>query len=490
MKYKFKTVPRPHQRRALVHLLRTTKEKPALGGGLQVKMRYGKSKIAVDFACAVNLKHGWRRVLVVTVISGLGVWERELTKHCPRPWVLVDRAGEVIASGLGLKMYDDAEPLIFRVVNFESTYDRVYYDGRAWVPQEPAADLEHFAPEVVIVDEGHHIGNPQTSAFKSIHRLGLTARCRVIMSGTSFHRKPFYVFGQAKFYDDGASLGSSFDQFKRRIAVFGGAGGYEVLYYQDLDWMMDSIKPWMFIGEELPTLAPVINVLPFHLTGRNLDLYARMEEHSIVRLPNGTEVTADFPMTRHLKLQMMASGWIKDEDGRYHRIGRAKRDFVRDRFRMYKDNDIFKVVVGCRFLPELRDARDLARAAGFVPYVLHGKVKKGAARDRLVDGFQTTKKPAMFVTQVKAAREAIDLSAADTMMHYGLSESYVDHDQFSNRIYLYGLDRTLMHDFPLAVGTRDEVTYEALTLKKDVADLLAHDPEKVMEITNRLKRGR
>lgn len=454
MKYRYATKPYPHQVKALRKLLRNR------GGGLQVPMRWGKSKVGVDFANCLHLLEGIERVLVVTVLSGVGVWENEIIKHTPE--------------GIDLD---------WRIINFERTYDRVYED-RSWIAV-PSQGLKHFDPDLIIVDESHHIGNPSTLASKMLYQLGKRARFRVIMTGTMFHRKPFYVYGQMRFMDPGIFGDVSFSAFKRRIAVFGGYAGYEVLRYQNLGWMMKQIKPYIHTEKYVQLRPPVVNPIYFHLTGENLQYYAEMEKESIIDV-RGSQVISPIILSRHLRCQQIAGGWVKTEEGTYRRVGTCQRDVARDRLDEYMEQDIGQVVIGCRFTPEVYDAAVSAGKAGYRVLLFHGGLKR-VERDRRVAAFQDSVRPTAFVAQLQTGKESIDLSVADTMMFYSLSESYVVHDQFSRRIEMYNEKRTLMYDYLIPRGTRTEVTFESLQQKRDVADLIAEDPDMVERITSQLK---
>jgi SNF2 family DNA or RNA helicase len=457
LKYQYKTKPRPHQHRALKRLVKQR------GGGLQVPMRWGKTKTAIDFAACMHLLEGARRVLVIAPIDALGVWEDEIPKHLP-----------------------DDIPLEWKMVNFESTFKRYYPEkgSRRWVAMDNH-ELIDFDADIVIVDEAHRIGNPSTLQSKKVYDLGRRARFRLLMTGTMFHRKPFYVFGQAKFWDPGL-FGTHFSAFKNRIAIFGGHGGHEVLRYINLKWVMKRMKTFVVIEPYVPGEPPQVNVIRYHLTGRGLKAYADMEKKSVVQAGDVT-VTSVIVLSRHLRCSQIAGGWLKLPDGRYRRVGSDQVRVAEARFQHYADEGILKVVVGCRFLPELRDAALAAKKAGFRVIMFHGGVPRGAERKRRIKDFQDTKDKVAFIAQLATARESIDLSAADTMMIYSISESYVIHDQFIRRIEKYQEKRTLQYDYLIAHGTRQEVNYEAMQLKKDVAQLLTENPKRVEQITSKLK---
>lgn len=426
---------------------------------MQVPMRWGKTKIAIDWANVMHLLHGAKRVLVVCPPTVLGVWPAEIEKHTP--------------PGIDLE---------WRVVNFEATYSRTYVRGRSWYPTENDELLDYNA-DIVIVDESHKIGNPAAVTSRMVCQLGRRARFRLFMTGTMFHRKPFYVFGQAKFYDP-TIFGGAFTSFKKRIAVFGGFGGYEIIRYQNLKWMIRKLKPHVFMEKYVPPGEPVVNKLTYHLTGKGLSFYKEMNKEAVIEV-RGHEVMAPMVMTKHMRLQQIAGGWVKVGPKRYLRVGDDALRFGTERMIDYMENDIAKVVIGCRFIPELYDAALAAKRAGYRVLLLHGGIPKGRERDRRIRAFASTSQPCAIVCQLDTANMGIDLSAADTMLLWGLSESYVTHDQFTSRIERYDDDRTLVYDYMVPIGTRTAVTYEALSMKQDVARFIVDRPDLVESITSK-----
>lgn len=451
MKYRFNTKPYPHQRRALKFLLANG------GGGLQVPMRWGKTKVAIDFANCLYLMNGRNlKVLVICPLSVVGVWHSEIDKHTAVDYVLD-----------------------WHVVNYEQTYDRVNTGGRSWAAV-PSKALAAFAADLVIVDESHRIGNPSSQACKEACRLGQRARWRLCMTGTMFHRKPFYVFGQAKFYDP-SIFGTAFSPFKKRIAIMGGYGGHEVVRYINLKWMMKKMRKWVYIEEYVPPGTPAtVNALYFALTGKNAAAYKTMEKEDVLTVGDET-VISPIILSRHLRCQQIAGGWVKTAT-KYRRVGDDKRRVATDRIREYADGDVQKFVVGCRFIPELRDVARAADDAGYRPILFHGGCDKRQRQER-IDDFRDTEDRVAFISQLATGSMGIDLSAASVMMFYSLSESYVTHSQFAARIEKYQETRTLQYDYVIAAGTRDEVTYEALKLKQDVAEFLVTHPKRVERIT-------
>lgn len=467
----FKTQPRPYQ---VPVLKRRIKHK---GGGLYVPMRWGKSWLGINWAAAMFLKYGADRCLIVCPNDVIDVWLDEIMMHCPVPWVIVHEEG--------LFHPEDPYPptpghLEFHVVNFEGVFAREYDDpdnNRAWTAVTNKV-LLNWRAKTMIVDEAHHIGNPSAMQSVKTYQLARQSRFRLFMTGTPFHRKPFYVFGQFRFYDDSV-FGTNFGAFKRHIAVFGGFGGYEIKRYQNLKWLRNKVKPHVDIVKYVPPTPPTRRKILFRLD-KSRRIYDEMRKESIVEVGDH-EITAPIVLTRHMRLLQIAGGWLKTEDGKYVRVGNEKKLAFQKRVAEFIEQDITRFVVGARFIPELRDIWDVVTDAGLNPVLVHGGVSR---EERTRRRKRFAKDPlSVFITQFRPSREGIDLSATDTMVFYSLPDSYLTYDQFSRRIEKYGEERSLLYEHLIAKGTQDELAFEALQFKKDVATYIMERPKLVERLS-------
>lgn len=477
MKYVFKTTPWPHQVKAFKFVWRHLRDYGS--AGLQVPMRYGKSKIAIDAASALHLKEGLERVLVVTTTSGLGVWEAEVPKHCPFPVIVKNYNGWTIQKDKGAR-------LKWLIVHHAVLYDREFGwdedNPQSWQPM-PNSMIEDFDPEMVIIDESHKIGDPGSEQCKMAYRYGKGAKYRMTLTGTKFHRGPRMVFGQFKFLDDGI-FGTVTGAFNRQFIKYGGYGNYEIVGYRNLDVMAEKIKSRVFIAKKLPPKQkPIITVTPVEMDDCK-EAYKEMVSDAAI-VVKGHAIMAPIVLTKHLRCMMIAGGWVKTEEGLYLRVGGEKRRTLEDRLTLMFEEGIEKVVIGARFIPELKDIADAAKVAGYRRIAIHGGVARGEARTLRVERFRTAEVPTVMVCQIAAASEAIDLSTAQHMIYYSIPESYVQYDQFFSRIERYNEKRTLSYEHLIMKRSRDEVTYEAMNLKMDVAKYLVTDPARVQRISER-----
>lgn len=458
---RFKTKPRPYQLPALKKLLKHG------GGGLYVPMRWGKTWVAVNLCAGWHLREGIQRVLVICPNDVISVWEGEIALHCPVEWSIIEDVENSNPRGLE-----------FHIRNFESVFAREM-DGRDWTGISDG-NLLAWKPQVVIVDEAHHIGNPSALQSKKTVEVGKLAQHRVFLTGTPFHRKPFYVFGQFRFYDESV-LGGNFGAFKRMIAIFGGYNNYEVIRYINLKWLRNKIRPHVFISKKVPK-APAVKRRILFSMDESKAKYREMEHESIIKVGED-EITAPIVLTRQLRLQQIAGGWVKTEDGRYKRVGSEKQRAFARRVKEYREQGITKFVVGARFIPELRDIYHVVRDAGYTPLLVHGAVDRRERQSRR-ERFNAQEN-VVFIAQFQAAREGIDLSTADLMVYYSLPGDYLTYDQFGARIEKYRETRTLLYEHLVVKGTRDEIAWEAISRQEDVAKYIMSHPHRVERLTEK-----
>lgn len=477
MKYEFKTTPWPHQVKGLKFILR---EMMATGSaGLQVPMRWGKTKTAIDCASALYMKYGITRILAVTTTSGLGVWEKEIPKHCPFPVRVISYDGTIKHDQ---KSRDPA--LTFYVVHHALLYGRDYdwgEDPHEWAPG-PNANIETFDPEMIIMDESHRIGDPASMQCKMAYRYGKRCRFRLNLTGTKFHRGPIMVFGQFKFLDDSV-FGTHITPFKRMYVRYGGYGNYEIVGYQNLKVMSTKIKRKVFVQDYVAHTQPVISTTPVEMHECKA-VYDTMAKEAVVTV-KGHDIFAPIILTKHLRLAQIAGGWLKTEQGKYIQVGQEKRRALEDRLKLMMEEGIDKIVIGCMFVPEIRDIAKAAVASGYAFVALHGGVPRGTTRDQRIATFQEATQPTVFVAQIQAAAESIDLSTAQDLIFYSMPHSYLLYDQFKARIEKYKDVRTLRYDHFIMQGSVDVVCWLAMNLKIDVARFLLENPELVERITAR-----
>src|SRR5690606_16048193 len=125
------------------------------------------------------------RVLVVSPLSVVGNWEEEYQNHAKFDVKVIPIHGGSSADNADLvyKLPHSSRKLMVVVVN----YDTVWRIGDA---------IEHWNPQMVILDESQFIKNGTTRRSKFLHRLGDRTKYKLILSGTPITESPLDIWSQ------------------------------------------------------------------------------------------------------------------------------------------------------------------------------------------------------------------------------------------------------------------------------------------------------
>lgn len=445
-----KTTAWHHQRQAF-HFAR--EQEAAM---LAMDMGTGKSKVAVDLACA----EGAGRILIVCPKSVLGVWPREFERHglcdvnvvAPRKGTIVKRVGDIVDElSLGV-------PTAV-VVNYES----------AW--REPMADLLLKTKwDLVILDESHRIKAPGGKASMFCGRLRRAAKRRLCLTGTPMPHSPLDVYAQYRFLDPGI-FGTSFAAFRARYAIMGGYGGHEVLGYQRQDELaekMYSVGFRVMANDVLDLPDPVWATRTTTLSPRAAKVYRELESELVGDVGDGT-VTAANALTRILRLQQATSGWLplddpSDEGEReWVEIDTAKRDLLAD---VLDDLPVTEpVVVVCRFTRDLDNVQKIAEAQGRRYAELSGRRSDG-----LTDHAEMRPDVDVLGVQIQSGGVGIDLTRSHYAINYSVGYSLGDWEQWLKRTHRPGQDEQVRYINLACEGTKDEEVLQALRERKSLVE--------------------
>ena len=158
----------------------------------------GKTKIAIDLALIWLQTDVVDTVFIVTKKSLVENWRNEVLVHCHiTPHVL---SGNRRQNSVSLN-----SPVLLYLTNYE-------------VVASNASVIKLFLQTCrvgCILDESQKIKNPEAALTHAFHDIATAFDRRIIMTGTPVANRPYDVWAQIKFLDDGKSLGHTFDAFKR-----------------------------------------------------------------------------------------------------------------------------------------------------------------------------------------------------------------------------------------------------------------------------------
>lgn len=447
-----KRPPYAHQIAAFNHCLAV--KHPALF----LEMRCGKTPTAIA-AMGRRFQRGEiARVLVVALTSVVPEWDRQLAEFADYPYSLLLLEGPLKKRAERLAAWKtNPARLQVAVVNWDAV-----------APLLPA--LLSWNPDLVVGDETQKIKNPTTQRTRAMWKLGWRARYRMILTGTPVTQGAEDLFAQYCFLDPGL-LGTSFAKFKARHLEMGGYNDRQVIGYRELDVLTEKIHSVAFRVRLRDTydMPPEVEAIRYcELEPGAARAYRELEQESATDLGNQSTVTADNVLTRLLRLQQVAGGFVTDDDRNDRQVSTAKLDLLAEVLDEALAGDPErKVVVFARFLPELDAIRRLLARLDLPHVTIQGGTKD---RGEVIRRFREDPSVRVFVGQIQTAGVGIPLDVADTAVYFSTTFSFADYDQARSRIRAVGKATPRQHVALLARNTVDEHVQRALARKRNVAD--------------------
>lgn len=448
-----KTKPWRHQ----IEAFRFAMERLLRGGGaalLALEMGVGKTLVALMVLAAMAA----RRVLICCPLRVVPVWQQQIERHLDLPLIVValdDSVGSVAnkkkLAEEKLKLAEvTGRPLVI-IINYDSVWRSPFAD---W------AEAQQW--DLIIADESHRLKAPGGKASLAFKRLRSRARARLALTGTPLPHSPLDAYAQFRFLNQ-TIFGPSFAAFRQKYAVMGGFQKKQVTGFQQLDELEALMKTITFrVSKDVLDLPPETHVIyECDLSAEALRVYRDLEEDFVAEVRDG-RVTAANAMVKLLRLQQVAGGWVKTDDGQYRRVDSAKQNLLADTFEDIGAGE--PVVVFCRFHADLDAVHEAAKTAGFESLELSGR------RDQLKlwqDG-----QAQVLAVQISAGGVGVDLTRARYSIYYSLSFSLGEYDQALSRVHRPGQTRPVEHIHLVARNTVDRKIMRALEKRAEVVEAI------------------
>lgn len=427
------------------------------------EMGVGKTPAAIAVAGRRFLDGQIQSGLVVAPKSVLPVWEREFKVFADFSHQVKVLEGSIAERETQLAGPWTEGALRVAVVNYEAT----------WRMEEALARFVKGG--LVIADESHRIKTPRAQQSKAMGRLGQVAAYRLMLTGTPVTQNPLDLWSQYRFLDP-SIFPRGFYAFRNRYAIMGGYQNYQIVGYRNLDELVEKAHKIAFriTRAECLDLPPeVYTDIPVQLGSKARYVYRELEAQAVARLTADASVTAPNILTELLRLQQVAGGWVNTDDGKTVQVGTEKLDALMDLLEDLLAHEQRKVIVFCRFVPEIRAILAACEKAGIPTEGLYGETKD---RGELVRRFQEEAEPRVMVIQIQTGGLGITLHRADTTVFYSTGWSLADYEQAKARIQRAGQTAEKVQYFHLlARGTVDERIMQALAEKRDISKMVVDE---------------
>ena len=405
------------------------------------------------------------RLLIVAPTSVVAVWPKELQEYAKFKYTCKTLLGE---KKQRIKQIDDLLKFPFKalkvaVINYEST----------WRP-EILEKLKEFDADMVIADESQRIKTYDAAQSKAMHELGDQARYKLILSGTPVQTAAIDIWSQYRFLDK-TVFGDNFFKFRGRYAIMGGYGNKKIVGYKDLEGLIKkehSIAFRVTKDEALDLPEQTFETRKIQFNQKEKNLYERIKKDSYAELGGGGHITATTVLTRLLRLQQLAGGFLVQDDAQKPQlVSRAKLDALGDIIEDYVIGSGKKLVIFARFIAEVKAIMELADKVlpkELKQVAIYGDIKKEDRGD-IVKQFQEDPKTVLFIGQIDTAGTGITLTAADTCVYYSKNFNYATYSQSLSRIHRIGQRNCCTYIDLEIEGTIDELISKALSRKEDMA---------------------
>lgn len=435
------------------------------GFGLLFEMGCGKTLTAIAIAGAGYQMGKVERLLIVAPTSVVAVWPKELQEYAKFKYTCKTLLGE---KKQRIKQIDDLLKFPFKalkvaVINYEST----------WRP-EILEKLKEFDADMVIADESQRIKTYDAAQSKAMHELGDQARYKLILSGTPVQTAAIDIWSQYRFLDK-TVFGDNFFKFRGRYAIMGGYGNKKIVGYKDLEGLIKkehSIAFRVTKDEALDLPEQTFETRKIQFSQKEKNLYERIKKDSYAELDGGGHITATTILTRLLRLQQLAGGFLVQDDAQKPQlVSRAKLDALADIIEDYVIGSGKKLVIFARFIAEVKAIMELADKVlpkELKQVAIYGDIKKEDRGD-IVKQFQEDPKTVLFIGQIDTAGTGITLTAADTCVYYSKNFNYATYSQSLSRIHRIGQRNCCTYIDLEIEGTIDELISKALSRKEDMA---------------------
>lgn len=475
--YGFKRQPRDKQREAL------EKTYGLNAVALFMDMRTGKTKVVIDWACAMRIEGRVDRAILICPLSLRKNWVREFIKDAPIP--------------IDAYLLDTSKPKEFdRWLAHKHDFKWLLVGVESLAAGKAIEFAKRFAltstKMLVAVDESSKIKTP--SAKRSENAVSIARMCehRMIATGTPLTKNPLDLYMQYEFLDpDIIGLGDYYS-FRARYAEMGGYEGREVIGYNNLDELIELVSPFTFQVRQHEVFqhdkTRVVREVP--MAAEQKRLYKELKSKSrLGLLGSDLELVVQNVLEKSLRLQEISGGFVSyqrtDEELEKMRAlwGPAKK--LPRTYRVPipgpnpKLNDLLdaceeydgQTIIWCAFKDEIYAIRDaLINKYGPGSVVeLHGDVDEQQRDVNVYEIFQ--KQRARFIVgNTATGGMGLTMDAAENIFFYSNTYNFVDREQGEERGTAAGKN-TLIVDFACE-GTVDGLIMASNDEKKDLSEFI------------------
>ena len=421
----------------------------------------GKTKIAIDLLLYWIKKTSIDTVLIVTKKQLVANWLREFANHTLIHPAILDTNRN--------RNYDVfCGPARVVITNFEIL-----------VTEKERFQLYLNTRNVaIIIDESTKLKNPKSKLTQTFFDLSTLFKKRVIMTGTPIANRPYDIWAQIYFLDQGESLGTDFQKFKREVDLSNKLANdkdLQQIFEEKVSDIYNHIKKFSVRKTKssgivhLPDKIYINEVTEF--LPKQRELYNQIcEELEIEVVKYGEKIFDDSSaiVKRLLRLvQVVSNPKLVDES--YNE--ESAKEILLDKILCTILDKNEKCIVWSNFIENINFFSRKYRRYGTAK--IHGKLTI-EERNKAVDFFRSDECKILFATPA-SAKEGLTLTMANHVIFYDRGFSLDDYLQAQDRIHRISQKRTCYVHNVIIKGSIDEWIDVLLQAKQNAALLAQGD---------------
>lgn len=421
----------------------------------------GKTKIAIDVLLYWLEEKSIDTVLIVTKKQLIHNWEEEFRIHTSiKPRVLTNNRSN------NYYVFNSATRVIitnFETISTEKERMKLFLKSR---------DIG------IIIDESAKLKNPNSKLTKDFFELSTLFKKRVIMTGTPVANRPFDIWAQIYFLDNGKSLGDNYEVFERNANLSNDLSNniekkdaFESFISEIFEKIKDfSIRETKDSGKVILPEREYINIWA-NFEKEQYELYSKLRSEMQIEVKKGDKTILDdssASLKRLLRLvQITSNPKLVDENFSGKSAKEKELDFLL--------KDIVgrgeKCIVWSSFIENVDYFNKKYQKYNAVK--IHGGMSI-ENRNKSVDKFKKGDAKVLFATP-QSAKEGLTLTVANNVVFYDRGFSLDDYLQAQDRIHRISQKKTC-HIYNIMIkGSIDEWIDSLLLAKQNAAKLSQGD---------------
>ena len=415
----------------------------------------GKTKIATDLILQWLTDDVIDTVFVITKKSLVRNWVEELSIHSyVTPRVL---SGNRRENSIALN-----SPVLIYVMNYEVISSNLEL-------------LKAFLKTCrvgAVLDESQKIKNPESNLSKNFHSIAQLFERRIILTGTPVANRPYDIWSQIKFLDNGQSLGD-FSRFKSSLDLPSNPACASN-YSDKLGEVMQMIKEFTVretkqsSGIELPEKTILTHMV--NMEDQQSEIYAAYRDVMRYEFEDKDSIdNADDILKRLLRLVQCASNPILIEHT-YNRVPGKFNSLIE----ILNEVDLkrHKAIVWTSFINNVIWLS--SKLTEYSPEIVHGNLSV-EDRSRSIDKFRFSSRCRLLIATPGAAKEGLTLTVANHAIYFDRSFSLDDYLQSQDRIHRISQTQDCYVHNLVSTNTIDEWVDLLLNAKYKAAQLTQGD---------------